>query len=160
MALRKPKPSAAPVIENRRARHDYLIVDTIECGLSLRGSEVKSLRDGQASLAEGWARASERPLSLRLHGVHIAEYPNAAQGHQHEPIRTRQLLAHRREIRKLADFTRSPGQTLVPLKIYFKDGKAKVLIGMATGRRKADKRQDLAKREASREMSRAMSRRR
>lgn len=158
----KPKgpEQTGPTIENRKARHNYTIEDTLECGMQLRGTEVKSLRDGQASLAEGWVRASEEPLVLTLHGVHIAEYPNAAQAYQHDPVRTRRLLAHRREIRRLADTAREPGVTLVPLKIYFKDGRAKLLLGVARGQRKADKRQTISKKEAQRDIERAMSRRR
>ena len=156
---KKISKSKAPVIENRRARHDYSIQDTIEVGIALVGSEVKSIRAGQASLAEGWIRASERPIKLTLHGVHIAEYQNASVNHQHDPIRTRVLLAHRREIRKLAKYTQSPGRTLVPLKLYFVNGRAKLLVGFATGKQRSDKRQDLAKRTASREMDRAMKRR-
>ncbi len=156
---KKSSKSNAPVIDNRRARHDYSIQDTIEVGIALVGSEVKSIRAGQASLAEGWIRASERPIKLTLHGGHIAEYQNASVNHQHDPIRTRVLLAHRREIRKLAKYTQSPGRTLVPLKLYFVNGRAKLLVGFATGKQRSDKRQDLAKRTASREMDRAMKRR-
>jgi len=156
----KKKPSnSTPVIENRKARHEYHIQETLEVGISLKGSEVKSLRSGQASLAEGWIRASEKPLRLTLHSVHIAEYPHAAEAEQHEPNRTRSLLAHKREIRNLATFTHSKGQTLIPLKIYFSNNKAKILIGLASGKRKSDKRQDLAKRAATREMDRAMKKR-
>lgn len=151
--------NSTPVIANRKARHDYHIQETVEAGMVLQGSEVKSLRAGQASLAEGWIRASERPLKLTLHSVHIAEYPHAAETHQHEPNRTRSLLAHKREIRKLVEFTHSKGQTLIPLKIYFSNSKAKILIGLASGKRKSDKRQDLAKRTATREIDRAMKRR-
>ncbi|MBC8203318.1 MAG: SsrA-binding protein SmpB [Planctomycetes bacterium] len=156
---KKPTKSNSPVIENRRARHDYSIQDTIEVGIVLLGSEVKSIRTGQASLAEGWIRASERPIKLTLHGVHITEYKNASPTHQHDPVRTRVLLAHKREIRKLAKYTQSPGRTLVPLKLYFVKGKAKLLVGFATGKQRSDKRQDLAKRNATREMDRAMKRR-
>ena len=155
----KKKPAKSPVIENRKARHQYHIQETVEVGIVLVGSEVKSLRGGQASLAEGWIRASLRPLQLSLHSVHIAEYPHAAEQYQHDPSRTRVLLAHKREIRKLAEFTHSKGQTLIPLKIYFSKNKAKVLIGLASGKRKSDKRQDLAKRDASREIDRAMKKR-
>ena len=151
--------NSSPVIENRKARHEYHIQETIEAGMVLHGSEVKSLRAGQASLAEGWIRASEKPLQLTLHSVHIAEYPHAAESHQHEPNRTRSLLAHKREIRKLVEFTHSKGQTLIPLKIYFSNNKAKILIGLASGKRKSDKRQDLAKRAATREIDRAMKKR-
>ena len=151
--------SEGPVIDNRRARHEYVIGDTLECGIKLTGTETKSVRNGQVSLAEGYAIALERPLRLELHNVHIAEYPNAAEHHQHTPVRTRILLAHKREIAKLADETRERGVTLAPLKMYFKNGRAKLLIGIARGRRKADKRQDLSKKEARREIDRAMSRR-
>ena len=153
----KKKKHNSPVIENRRARHEYHIEDTLEVGIVLQGSEVKSLRNGQASLAEGWIRASQNPLRLSLHSVHIAEYQNASTGHQHNPIRTRELLAHKREIRSLVQF--SQGNTLVPLKIYFLHNKAKVLVGFARGKHKSDKRQDLAKKAAEREMDRAMKRR-
>ncbi|MEM7229349.1 MAG: SsrA-binding protein SmpB [Planctomycetota bacterium] len=147
-----------PSIENRKARHQYAIEETLECGIRLLGTEVKSIRAGQASLAEGYVRATEQPLALRLHSVHVAEYPPAGP-RQHEATRTRELLAHKREIRKLADKARQPGRTIVPLKIYFKDGRIKILIGIAVGKRKSDKRQDMAKRDAKREMDRAMSRR-
>ena len=148
------------VVQNRRARHDYHIEETLECGLKLTGTEVKSLRAGQASLAEGYVRAEDSPISLKLHGVHIAEYPPAGEHRQHAPTRTRTLLAQKREIKKLADKTRARGTTLIPLKIYFLRGKAKILIGLATGKSKSDKRQDLSKRDAQREIDRAMSRRR
>ena len=161
MADRKRKQtSVEPVIENRKARHDYVVGDTLECGLELKGTEIKSVRDAQVSLAEGWIRAVEDPPSLSLHGVHIAEYPPAGVHRQHDPIRTRRLLAHKREIKKFADQIRAKSATLVPLKIYFVRGKAKLLVGVGLGKRKADKRQDLAKRDAQRDMDRAMSRRR
>ena len=144
-----------PTIENRRARHDYLIESTLECGIRLVGTEVKSVRNGQVSLAEGYVRASDTPISLELHGVHIAEYPPAGE-RQHAPARARALLASKREIRKLADATRSKGVTIVPLKMYFTRGRAKLLIGIAHGKRRSDKRQDLAAKDAKRDMKRAM----
>jgi SsrA-binding protein len=147
----------APTIENRRARHDYVIEEMLECGIKLTGTEVKSVRNGQVSLAEGYVRASDSPVALELHGVHIAEYPPAGP-RQHDPVRVRSLLAQKRQIRKLADRTREKGLTIVPLKVYFLNGRAKVLIGVARGKRRADKRQDLSKREARREIDRAMSR--
>ncbi|MDG2021508.1 MAG: SsrA-binding protein SmpB [Phycisphaerales bacterium] len=149
----------AMVIENRRARHDYVIGETLECGLRLLGTEVKSIRAGQASLAEGWIRATTDPPSLVLQGVHVGEYPPAGPHRQHQPVRPRVLLAHKREILKLARSQDGENSTLVPLKIYFVDGRAKVLIGVAQGRKKSDKRQDIAKREAQRDMDRAMRRR-
>ena len=152
--------SADPVIENRKARHDYQIEETLECGIKLTGIEIKSIRDGQVSLAEGYVRASEQPLGLTLHGAHVNEYPPAGSARQHDPIRVRRLLAHKREIRKLATQTRAKGVTLVPLKIYFVRGKAKLLIGVGMGRKHQDKRQDMARREAQRDIDRAMSSRR
>ena len=161
MADRKRKQkSVEPVIENRKARHNYDVGDTLECGLELKGTEIKSVRDAQVSLAEGWIRAVEDPPSLSLHGVHIAEYPPAGVHRQHDPIRTRRLLAHKREIKKFATEARSKGATLVPLKIYFLRGRAKLLIGIGLGKQKGDKRSDIAKRDATRAIERAMSRRR
>ena len=156
---RKDDPDAV-VIENRRARHDYRIGDTLECGIRLLGTEVKSIRAGRASIAEGWVRAESDPLGLRLHGVHVAEYPPAGPHRQHEAVRTRVLLAHKKEIRELAKAQDGEHATLVPLKIYFKDGRAKLLIGVAEGRKKADKRQDIAKKEAKRDIERELRRRR
>ena len=159
MAKGKKTNPDAVVIENRRARHDYRIGETLECGIRLLGTEVKSIRSGRASLAEGWIRADADPPRLRLHGVHIAEYPPAGP-RQHELIRTRELLAHKKEIRDLARAQDGEGSALVPLKIYFKDGRAKLLVGIAEGRKKADKRQDIAKREAKRDIERELRRRR
>lgn len=132
-----------PQVRNRRARHDYLITETLECGIRLTGTEVKSLRNGQASLQEGYVRASTDPLSLSLHGVHIAEYPNASSAHQHDPVRVRALLAHKREIKKLARDASAKGVTIVPLEIHWKEGRAKLVIGIGTGKRAYDKRQAL-----------------
>ncbi|MHC4446268.1 MAG: SsrA-binding protein SmpB [Planctomycetota bacterium] len=159
MAARRTRHPGEPTIENRRARHDYLIEDTLECGIKLTGTEIKSIRQGQVSLAEGYARATESPPALVVHGVHIAEYAAAGEHHQHDPARARVLLAHRRQIRKLADRTRSRGVTLVPLKLYFVRGRAKLLIGVARGKRRTDKRRDIAERETKREIERATSRR-
>ena len=159
MATKRNRKTPEPTIANRRARHEYFIEETLECGIKLTGTEVKSVRDGQVSLAEGYARAAESPRSLTLHGVHIAEYAPAAEHRQHNPTRVRTLLAHRRQIRKLADKTRSRGTTLIPLKMYFVDGRAKLLLGVARGKRKTDKRRDLAKREMERDIARATSRR-
>lgn len=143
-------------MENRRARHDYHIEETLECGIRLTGTEVKSVRNGQVSLAEGYVRATENPPALTLHGVHIAEYAPAGEARQHDPGRVRALLAHKREIRKLAARTRSKGVTIVPLKMYFTNGRAKLLVGVGRGKRKSDKRQDIATRETQRDMERAM----
>lgn len=145
-------------IENRKARHDYHIEETLECGIKLRGSEVKSVRAGQVSLAEGYVRAEAEPPRLTLHGVHIAEYAPAGKANQHIPASTRALLAHKREILKLAVAVKAKGATLVPLKIYFVRGRAKVLIGLGLGKRHQDKRQDLIKRDTKRDIDRAMAR--
>jgi len=149
-----------PVIENRRARHDFSIEDTLECGIELLGTEVKSIRAGQVSLGEGWILAEDSPPRLTLQNVRVAEYPPAGAARQHDPDRPRRLLAHRREIRRLAVEVRSRGGSLVPLKMYFLRGKVKLLIGLGFGRRKEDKRQAIAEREARRDMDRAASRRR
>ncbi|MHC5002677.1 MAG: SsrA-binding protein SmpB [Planctomycetota bacterium] len=154
----KRQPSNEPTIENRRARRDYFIEETLECGLKLTGTEIKSIRAGQISLAEGFARATEQPATLTLYGVHIAEYPPAGPHRQHQPSRPRVLLAQKREIRKLAARTRQRGTTLVPLKIYFVRGRAKLLLGVARGRRVADKRDRIDDRQAKREIDRAMRR--
>ncbi len=159
MASSTPRRSNEATIENRRARRDFFIDDTLECGIRLTGTEIKSVRTGQVSLAEGYIRATETPPKLTLHGAHIAEYAPAGEHRQHEPTRVRALLAHRREIRKLAARTRSKGSTLVPLKMYFVNGRAKLLIGVARGKRRRDKRLDLAEREMKRDMQRAMVRR-
>ncbi|MHC4416553.1 MAG: SsrA-binding protein SmpB [Planctomycetota bacterium] len=151
MASRTRRATNEPTIENRRARHEYFIEETLECGIKLTGTEVKSVRSGRVSLAEGYVRAIDSPRpALTLHGVHIAEYPPAREQHQHDPVGTRTLLAQRREIRKLAARTREKGLTLVPLKMYFVRGRAKLLIGLGRGKRRHDKRQDLAKRQADR----------
>ena len=160
MSAKSKSATHEPTIENRRARHDYFIEDTLECGMKLTGTEVKSVRKGQVSLAEGFVQATSEPVSLTLHGVHIAEYAPAAAAHQHAPTRPRSLLAKAREIRKLADRTRERGTTLVPLKIYFVRGRAKLLVGLARGKQKSDKRQSIAEREHKRDMDRAMSRKR
>ena len=147
-----------PLMRNRRARHDYLIPETLECGIHLRGTEVKSLRKGQASLQEGYVRAELDPPRLMLYSVHIAEYSNASAAHQHNPIRPRQLLAHKREIRKLAKLTAAKGVTIVPLEIHWVHGRAKVLIGVGIGKRAYDKRQALKAKAHQRDIEQQMKR--
>jgi SsrA-binding protein len=144
------------VASNRKARHDYAILDTYEAGVALTGTEVKSLRAGRASLVDAFAQVSNGEVFL--YGMHIAEY---AQGTwtNHEPRRTRKLLLKRLEIDRLVGKVQESGLTLVPLSVYFSDGWAKVEIGLARGKRSYDKRQDLAKRDADREITRAMGRR-
>lgn len=148
-----------PTVENRKARHDYHILDTLECGIVLTGSEVKSVRNGSISLGEGFVMVELDPPALYLHQAHIAPYDPAGVT-AHEPTRTRRLLAHKREILKLARQVDAKGMTLVPLKLYFKNGFAKVVVGVARGKAEHDKRHDIAKREAQRDMDRAMSRKR
>ncbi|MEV4808549.1 SsrA-binding protein SmpB [Micromonospora avicenniae] len=144
------------VASNRKARHDYAILDTYEAGMALTGTEVKSLRAGRASLVDAFAQ--ERNGELYLHGMHIPEYTQGTWTN-HEPRRTRKLLLKRLEIDRLIGKTRESGLTLVPLQVYFSDGWAKVEIGLAKGKKSYDKRQDLAKRDADREIARASGRR-
>lgn len=144
------------VASNRKARHDYSILDTYEAGMALTGTEVKSLRAGRASLVDAFAQ--ERNGELYLHGMHIPEYVQGTWTN-HEPRRTRKLLLNRIEIDRLIGKTRESGLTIVPLQVYFSDGWAKVEIGVAKGKKSYDKRQDLAKRDAQREIARAAGRR-
>jgi SsrA-binding protein len=159
MAKKKPdKSSATPTIDNRRARHDYHILETLEVGIILHGSEVKSVRASNISLREGYVSAREHPLELTLHNVSIGEYqPSGA--NQHSMGRVRKLLAHKRETKKLARMVDQKGMTIVPLKLYFKNGYAKLLIGVGQGKASHDKRHSIAEREHKRDMDRAMSKR-
>ena len=156
MAARDNKANLAPRINNRRALHEYFIEAKLECGMALQGSEVKSLRAGKAQLQEAYARIEKGELIL--HGCHIDPYDKAALNH--EPLRPRKLLAHRREIHKLEDATCERGTTLIPLAIYFKGGRAKIEIGVARGKQHHDKRQSIKKKEMDREMRKAMTQRR
>jgi SsrA-binding protein len=152
------KQDRTPTIENRRARHDYHIDRTIECGIKLTGTEVKAIREGKASLKEGYVRVqAENPPSLWLHSVHIAEYNHAAKAFNHNTTRTRLLLAHKREINQLAKETAIKGVTIVPLKLFFKGPYAKLQIGVARGKKQHDKRQDIKQREHQRDIERALS---
>jgi SsrA-binding protein len=145
------------IARNRRARHEYHIEDVFEAGLVLTGTEVKSLRAGRASLADGFGQVSDH--EIWLHNVHIPQYTQGTWTN-HEPRRTRKLLMHRKEIDKLAAETAERGLTLVPLSLYFKDGKVKVELALARGKRTYDKRHDLARKDAAREVERALRRRR
>jgi SsrA-binding protein len=144
------------VASNRKARHDYAILDTYEAGMSLTGTEVKSLRAGRASLVDAFAH--EKNGELYLHGMHIPEYTQGTWTN-HEPRRTRKLLLNRIEIERLLGKLKESGLTLVPLAVYFSDGWAKVELGLAKGKKSYDKRQDLAKRDADREIQRVVGRR-
>jgi SsrA-binding protein len=152
-----PKEQGRKVVaQNRKARHDYHIDDVVEAGLVLVGTEVKSLRNGQASLVDGYAYI--RDGEAWLAGVHIPEYTEGTWTN-HEPRRERKLLLHRGEIARLIGKTKESGTTLVPLALYFKDGKAKVEIALGRGKRSYDKRAALAEKQANRETQRALSRR-
>lgn len=141
------------LVENRRARHDYFIEETYEAGLALRGTEVKSIRAGRANLRDGFARVDDGQLIL--YNVHISPYE---QGNRfnHDPVRPRVLLMHKREILRLLGLTQAKGYTLIPTKLYLKDGKVKVEIGLAKGKKLYDKRDAEAERDAQREIVRAM----
>lgn len=144
------------VARNRKARHIYDILETWEAGLVLKGSEVKSLREGSASLAEAFARVDGG--EVWLHNMHIAPYGPAGP-EAHDPTRRRKLLLHGYEIRRLIGKVEQAGHTLVPLEVYFRDGVAKVRIGLAKGKKVRDRREDIKRREAEREMERARKRR-
>jgi len=144
------------IAQNKKARHDYSILDVYEAGVVLTGTEVKSLRLGRASLVDGFATIDDGEIYLR--NVHIPEYTHGSWTN-HEPRRTRKLLLHRGEILRLIGKTKESGLTLVPLSIYFAAGKVKVEIALARGKRSYDKRQDLARKDADREVRRALGRR-
>ena len=144
------------VATNRRARHDYDILETYECGIALKGSEVKSLRDAKVQLKDSFARVQDG--EVWLHGVHVSPYAYAHGDSAHDPDRSRKLLLHRAEIDELTGRTQQESLTLVPLAVYFKEGRAKVELALAKGRRRYDKRQAIAKRDAAREAERAMAR--
>lgn len=143
------------VAQNRKARHDFAILDTVEAGLVLTGTEVKSLRLGRASLVDGFAQI--RDGEAWLEGVHIPEYVQGTWTN-HTPRRTRKLLMHREEIDRWDQRTREGGLTVIPLVMYFKEGRVKVELALAKGKKSYDKRQDLAKRDADREIARAYGR--
>ena len=144
------------IASNRKARHDYTILDTIEAGIALTGTEVKSLRSGRASLVDGFATITDDELWLR--NVHIAEYAEGTWTN-HAPRRVRKLLVHRMELDRLAGKLKEGGLALIPLSMYFKDGRVKVELGLGRGKKSYDKRQDMAKRDADRELARYAGRR-
>jgi SsrA-binding protein len=144
------------IAQNKKARHDYHLEDVYEAGLVLMGTEVKSLRAGRASLVDAYARIKDGEVWLE--NAHIPEYTQGSWTN-HEPRRPRKLLLHRDEIAKLIGKTKESGLTLVPLSMYFKDGKAKVEIALARGKKSYDKRQTLAARDAEREIARVAGRR-
>jgi SsrA-binding protein len=143
------------VAENRKARHDYTIVDQYEAGIMLTGTEVQSLRLGKVNLKDSYARVKNG--EVWLYQVHISPYPFAYYNN-HDPLRVRKLLLHKREILRLYAKVNEQGHTLVPLRIYFKKGKAKVVIALAKGKREFDKRHSIREREQKREVDRARKR--
>jgi len=143
------------VVTNRRARHDYTILDRWEAGIVLAGAEVKSLREGRANLQDAFARVEDG--EVWLYGMHVAPY--AFSRAELDPVRRRKLLLHQREIAELARRTAEKGLTLVPLRVYFRDGRAKVELGLGRGRRTYDKRRAIAERDVRRETERALKER-
>ncbi|QGU06676.1 SsrA-binding protein [Corynebacterium occultum] len=144
------------VASNRKARHDYTILDTYECGIVLLGTEIKSLREGKASLVDAFATIDGGEVWLR--NLHVPEYTMGTWTN-HSPKRTRKLLLHRREIDTLMGKVRDGNKTLIPLKLYFKDGRLKVELGLAQGKQDYDKRQDIKRRTEEREVTRELGRR-
>ena len=162
MAKGKKKPSVDRehdnerlIAQNRKARHEYTVIETLECGIVLVGSEVKSLRKGTLSIEEAYGRIKDGEVWLV--GCDIAEYVEANQ-FNHDRRRPRKLLMHRREVKKFAGKAYEQGLTLVPLKMYFKEGRAKVLMGICKGKKLYDKREAMKKRDMSRDMNRAIRR--
>lgn len=156
MSKKNVDPNTKTVATNRRARHDYEILDTVEAGLVLEGSEVKSLRDGRANIKDSFAHVKDGEVWII--GLYISPY-SFSRGGGHDPERTRKLLLNRREIDRIAGQLAEKGLTLIPLRLYFRDGKAKLELGLARGRRTVDKRHAIRVREQKREMERAVRRR-
>jgi SsrA-binding protein len=151
------QPHIKIVCQNKKARHDYHIIEVIEAGMVLVGTEVKSLREGRANLKDSYARI--RNGELYLVQAHISPYSHAHYDN-HDPERVRKLLVHKRELKRLTGKTQEKGLTLVPLKIYFKEGKAKVELALASGKKSYDKRETLKRKDQKREMERAIKDRR
>jgi len=144
------------IAQNKKARHDYAIQEVYECGIVLSGTEVKSLRAGRASLVDGFAMVNNGEMWLS--GVHIPEYTEGT-WNNHPPRRERKLLLHKKEINKLLGLTKQGGLTLIPLSLYFKDGKAKIELALAKGKKAHDKRATLMEQQVTREVNRELSRR-
>jgi SsrA-binding protein len=157
MAKTKDPPGLKLIAQNKKARHDYTIEDTVEAGIQLVGTEVKSLRDGKANLSDAYATVRDGEAWLLQ--AHISPYSHGNK-QNHDPVRPRKLLMHRQQIERLGEKIAREGKTLVPLRLYFKQGLAKAEIGIATGKKSYDKRQATAKRDAERQMRRQEGRRR
>jgi SsrA-binding protein len=155
MSAKRASPGTKPIASNRRARRDYDVIETFECGMVLVGSEVKSLRDGKAQLKDAYARVEDGEMWLM--GMHIPPYSHAHGVDGHDPERRRKLLLHRSQIDELVGRTQQDSLTLVPLSLYFKGGRAKLELALARGRKRYDKRQAIAERDANREAQRAMA---
>lgn len=152
MGVKQASPGV--VADNRKARHDYDIEETYEAGIVLTGSEIKSVRAGRVNLRGSYAKVFNN--EVYLYDAHISPYEQSGTFFNHEPMRPRKLLLHRREISRLDGLVRQKGLTLVPLKLYFKGRRAKLELGVARGKKSYDKREDIAKREAQRDIERAM----
>lgn len=142
-----------PLAQNKKARHDYNILETVEAGIVLTGTEIKSVREGRVTLKDGFAQIKNDEAWLE--NVHISEY-NAGNRFNHDPLRRRKLLLHKKQIVQLGQKTSAKGVTLVPLKVYLKNGFAKVLIGIATGKHEYDKRETIKRRDQEREIQRTL----
>jgi len=153
MADKEEKPDKESIARNKRARHDYHILDTWEAGIVLTGSEVKSLRNGKANISDAYGIVKDGEVHLL--NLHISPYEQASY-FNHDPTRTRKLLLHKREIRKMIGSVERQGLTLVPLELYFRRGKAKVAIGLGKGKKLYDKRADQKRRDDERDMQRAV----
>jgi SsrA-binding protein len=153
---KRPDDGTVTVATNRAARHNYFLGDTYECGIVLRGSEVKSLREAKAQITEAFGQFSGG--ELYLHNLQIAQYSHSHRATGHEPLRVRKLLLHRRELDRIRAKLQTERLSIVPTRLYFKDGKAKVEIALGVGKTKGDKRQDMAKRDAQSDIRQAMGR--
>ncbi|MCM3004500.1 SsrA-binding protein SmpB [Priestia koreensis] len=147
-----PKGAGKVIAQNKKANHDYFIEETFETGIVLQGTEIKSIRAGRVNLKDSYARVHNGELFL--YSMHVSPYEQGNR-YNHDPLRTRKLLMHRREINKLIGYTKETGYSLVPLKVYLKNGFSKVLLGVGKGKKKYDKREDLKKKEAKRDIERA-----
>ncbi|WP_453993919.1 SsrA-binding protein SmpB [Bacillus nitroreducens] len=147
-----PKGVGKVIAQNKKANHDYFIEETYEAGIVLQGTEIKSLRNGRANLKDSYARVHNGEVFL--YNMHISPYEQGNR-YNHDPLRARKLLLHRKEINKLIGLTKEEGYALVPIKIYLKNGFAKLLLGLGKGKKKYDKREDLKKKEAKRDIERA-----
>ncbi|HDU7276501.1 TPA: SsrA-binding protein SmpB [Listeria monocytogenes] len=151
-----PKGDGKLVAQNKKARHDYAIEETFEAGIVLQGTEIKSVRNARVNLKDSYARIDKGEIFL--HNMHISPYEQGNR-YNHDPLRTRKLLLHKKQISRLIGETKESGYSIVPLKMYIKDGYAKVLIGVARGKKKYDKRKDLKQKEAKRDIERAFKER-